>query len=119
MQTRRQADFCRKLRAPVLGVVENMSGFVCECCGHALPSGGIFGGSSAEQAAPDSDDGDGASAGAALAAQIGCELLARVPLDPRLALSGDEGQCLLCAHPEAPASKALEKLCDAVIKRLP
>jgi len=34
---RRELSFCRKLRFPVLGMVENMSGFSCPCCGELQP----------------------------------------------------------------------------------
>ena len=30
---RKEVNFCRKVGVGILGVVENMSGYVCECCG--------------------------------------------------------------------------------------
>jgi Mrp family chromosome partitioning ATPase len=33
LDVRKEISFCRKVKVPVLGVVENMSGFVCGKCG--------------------------------------------------------------------------------------
>jgi Mrp family chromosome partitioning ATPase len=59
----REIDFCRTTKLEMLGLVENMAGFVCPCCGevtHIFAAGG----------------------GAALAKQAGIPLLASVPLVP-------------------------------------
>jgi hypothetical protein len=91
------------MHAPVLGIVENMSGYVCTCCGEVSD---IFG---------DRER----SGGAAVAAELQCELLARVPLDPRLAESADNAQCLLSPSFESPATIALEvTLRDRVLQLL-
>jgi Mrp family chromosome partitioning ATPase len=102
-QTRREAALCTRMHAPVLGIVENMSGYVCTCCGEVSD---IFG--DREQ-----------SGGAAVAAELKCELLARVPLDPRLAESADNTQCLLSPSFDSPATHALEvTLRDRVLQLL-
>ena len=65
-------NFCRQMDFPVLGLVENMSGFVCPDCGKVV---NIF----AE------------GAGEKLAAKFGVELLARIPIDPVICQGGDDG----------------------------
>lgn len=69
---RKSIDFCRQVGLSILGLVENMSGFVCAHCGMETP---VFG-------------KDGA---ARLAAQSGIPLLARLPLHPEMVAAGDRG----------------------------
>lgn len=90
---RKELDFCRKAGVPVLGVVENMSGFVCPSCGG------------------ESDIFVPSTGGAAgLAAEWGIEVLGQVPLDPRIGKSGDFGQSFLEEYPDSPASVAYRQV---------
>ena len=69
---RRSLTFCQQLHLQVLGVVENMSGFVCPHCAKTtdlFKSGG----------------------GALLAQEMGVPFLGKVPLDPQVMESGDAG----------------------------
>lgn len=78
---RKAINFLRALKLPVLGVIENMSGFVCPHCGErtdVLASGG----------------------GQDMAAKMGVPFLGRVPLAPEVAALGDQGRPLL--GPESP-----------------
>jgi Mrp family chromosome partitioning ATPase len=86
---RKEIDFCRKTDIPILGVVENMSGFVCPSCStesqiFAPTSGG------AEQ----------------MSKEMGLEFLGKVPLDPRIGKSCDEGKSFLDEWPDSPATEA-------------
>lgn len=69
---RRSIKFCRQLKLPVLGVVENMSGFVCPKCGERTD---IFSTGGAEQ----------------MATEMDVSFMGRVPMDPEVMLSGDAG----------------------------
>ena len=86
---RREIDFCRKVGIRILGLVENMSGFVCPGC---KTESQIF----------------KPSTGGAkrLAADMGIELLGTVPLDPRIGKSADYGVSFLDEYPDSPASAA-------------
>lgn len=90
---RKELDFCKKLGVPILGVVENMSGFVCPSCGGEsdifVPSTG--GAESLEK-------------------EWGVELLGKVPLDPRIGRNGDFGGNFLEEYPESPATEAYRKI---------
>ena len=81
--------------APILGLVENMSGYVCQRCG-AL--GELFQGSPSE----------------ALAAEFGIPFLGRIPFDPRLAAAGDRGVPFLDEHPESLAGGALAEIATRI-----
>ncbi|GAA5912905.1 Fe-S cluster-binding ATPase [Sporobolomyces salmoneus] len=98
---RKELDFCRKVGVPILGVVENMSGFVCPSCGGEsdifVPSTG------------------GAQS---LAEEWGVELLGKVPLDPRIGKTGDFGMSFLEEYPESPASEAYRKIVNRIKEKL-
>lgn len=73
------------MRMPVAGVVENMSALVCGCCGERTA---LF----------------GSGGGARLAAELGTELLGRVPLDGDLRAAGDEGIPVVIQQPLSPSA---------------
>lgn len=82
LDVRKEIDFCRKAGIRVLGVVENMSGFVCPKCTFKSQ---IFKATTG-----------GASA---LAKEMGIPFLGAVPLDPRIGMACDYGE--LCFPPPA------------------
>ncbi|KAJ6581384.1 P-loop containing nucleoside triphosphate hydrolase protein [Mycena capillaripes] len=94
---RREIDFCRKVGIRILGLVENMSGFVCPGC---RTESQIFKPST--------------GGGKKLAADMGIELLGSVPLDPRIGKSADYGVSFLDEYPESPASIAYLDIIDRI-----
>jgi len=102
---RKEIGFCRKAGVPVLGVVENMSGFVCPKC-HITTD--VF-----------KARGTGTTRGGEkLAEDFGVPFWGRVPLDPRLMQACEEGEALRSKSPDSPAAQALDsvasKLIDAI-----
>ena len=97
LDVRKEIDFCRKAGIKILGVVENMSGFVCPSCKH---QNRIF----------------RASTGGArkLAKETGIPFLGAVPLDPRIGMACDYGESFFDHYPDSPAYVALQK----VVKRV-
>lgn len=86
---RKEISFCRKVNVPILGVVENMAGFVCPSC-HGR-----------------SDVFYPSTGGAkALCEELGLRFLGSVPLDPRIGRCCDEGESFVDSFPESPAAKA-------------
>ncbi|CAL8102552.1 unnamed protein product [Calicophoron daubneyi] len=77
---RKEISFCQKVSVPVLGIVENMTEFICPCCGQANPVFPPTTGGAASLCVP-GPDGDTP------------ELLGQLPLDPRLTRALDEGLC--------------------------
>ncbi|GAA5971337.1 hypothetical protein JCM21900_002402 [Sporobolomyces salmonicolor] len=98
---RKELDFCRKVGVPVLGVVENMAGFVCPSCGGESD---IF--------IPSTGGAD------ELAKEWDIEVLGKVPLDPRIGKSGDYGQSFLEEYPDSPASEAYRKVVHRIKEKL-
>jgi ATP-binding protein involved in chromosome partitioning len=80
-----------------IGVIENMSWFVCPHCGEHET---IFG------------EGGGREA----AETLGVPLLAQVPLVPSLRAGGDEGIPIVVSDPDAPAAVALTEAAEAVAR---
>jgi ATP-binding protein involved in chromosome partitioning len=85
----------RKLNVPVLGVVENMSTFVCPHCG--------------EETAVFKHGG-----GERTAAELGTEFLGRIPLDAAIAEGGDAGTPIVVAQPEGAHAAAFRRIAEAV-----
>ncbi|BGP15539.1 hypothetical protein JCM10213_006474 [Rhodosporidiobolus nylandii] len=98
---RKELDFCRKVGVPVLGVVENMSGFVCPSCDGKSD---IF--------VPSTGGAD------ELAREWGIEVLGKVPLDPRVGMCGDEGLSFLREYPQSPASGEYRKIVERIKEKL-
>jgi len=93
---RRSVTFCRQLGNPVLGIVENMSGFVCPNCNAVhdiFNSGG----------------------GEALAKEMDVNFLGRIPMDPEVVRSGDEGFALMKVQSESPTAKAFQKIVEPIL----
>lgn len=99
MDVRKEINFCRKVNLPVIGVVENMSGYACPKCGHEES---VF--------AP--------STGGAreMCKQMQVPFLGSVPLDGRVAAAGDSGQALSRLEPEGPVAKCIDKVIGAILK---
>ncbi|MEQ8213360.1 MAG: P-loop NTPase [Smithellaceae bacterium] len=95
---RRSISFCRELSVPVLGVVENMSGFVCPQCGKITQ---IF----------------PAGAGKKTAADMNVPFLGTIPLDPAIAHAGDAGRAFIQHFAGSPTALIMQVILDAVTIR--
>ncbi len=92
-------DFCRKLKIPVTGIVENMSGFVCPDCSarHEL---------------------FGSGGGERLAEKENVPLLAQVPLDPAFLKDCDFGELPAGLEKSSAVRAELEKAVKTIIAKL-
>jgi ATP-binding protein involved in chromosome partitioning len=72
LDSRKAVNFSRVLKVPVIGIIENMSGFVCPHCGKEI---NIFKYGGGERAA----------------SELGVPFLGRVPLDPGMVEAADSG----------------------------
>jgi ATP-binding protein involved in chromosome partitioning len=89
----RAADMARRSFLPVVGVIENMSAFVCD---HGQ-SYELF----------------GSGGGAALAAEIEVPLLGQVPLEPAVAAGNDTGEPVVMIH-ESPAAAVFRHIAERI-----
>jgi len=83
------------LKAPVLGIIENMASHLCSHCGVE------------ERLFPNQDS-------AHMAERLSVPFLGRVPFDPCLTRCADEGTPVLLSHPTSPAAKALAEIAARV-----
>lgn len=93
---RRCTAFCRLLKLPIAGLIENMSGFVCPHCGAVVD---VFGHGGADL----------------LARESGVSVLGRIPLDPEIRRGGDAGTPFAAADGAAPAPQAFREIVDRLL----
>ena len=95
LDARKAIDMFAKTRVPVLGLIENMSTYICPNCGHEAHIFG-HGGARAE------------------AERLGLPFLGEIPLDLAIRLAGDGGTPVVAADPDGPEARAFR----AVARRL-
>jgi ATP-binding protein involved in chromosome partitioning len=91
VDVRKSISFCRQVGVPVLGVLENMSGFVCPRCGEVTPvfrSGG----------------------GRRIAEDMGVPFLGSIPMDPKIAESCDEGRAYITGYADSPTAAIMRDI---------
>lgn len=94
---RRCVVFCREVGLPVLGVVENMSGFTCPDCGKLIS---IFG-----------HDG-----GRTMAEEMRVPYLGAIPIEPEVVISGDSGTPMVQARPHSETAKAFGRIVRTLLE---
>lgn len=88
---RRGLRMMEQVKVPILGIVENMSGFTCPACNtvtHIFHEGG----------------------GEAIAHELGVAFLGKVPLDPAVVDCGDNGTPMVKAAPDSPTAAAYRQI---------
>jgi ATP-binding protein involved in chromosome partitioning len=99
LDARRGLMMFQNVKVPILGVIENMSGFVCGHCEEITP---IF----------------RTGGGERIAREYGVPLLGSLPLDPRVAEGGDSGRPIVVNHPQAEISKMYRKIAGDIASTL-
>ena len=89
----------RQLKVPILGILENMSTFICPHCG--TPSA-IFRQGGARRASE----------------QLHIPFLGEIPLHPMVCQTGDRGEPILTKHPDSPVADAFRRVAGALAERI-
>jgi len=84
---RKSISFCRQVKVPILGVVENMSGLICPHCGKLID---LF----------------KAGGGEAMARKLKVPFLGRIPLEPAIVEASDSGKPFIYYNNQTEAAKA-------------
>ncbi|CAH0048661.1 unnamed protein product [Clonostachys solani] len=101
LDVRKELDFCKKAGIKILGLAENMSGFVCpKCKGESQIFRPSTGG------------------GKALADEMGIPFLGAVPLDPRIGMACDYGESYFDSFPDSPACAAFRQVVRGVAAQI-
>jgi ATP-binding protein involved in chromosome partitioning len=89
----------QKVNVPVLGIVENMSYYLCPACGHReeiFKHGG----------------------GRRTAEELRVPFLGEIPLDPKVAIGGDSGRPIVAGEPKSGVTEAYLRIAEAIVKTL-
>jgi ATP-binding protein involved in chromosome partitioning len=97
---RKSLNFCEKINMPVVGIVENMSGYACPHCGQDLPLFKSGGGLKTAQAAK-------------------VPFLGAVPFDPQVVEAADQGKLLEVKVDDSPFFQALKPMVEYLLETLP
>jgi len=92
---KKAATFARELGVPIIGMIENMSGFICPNCGAQVD---IF----------------RKGGGTMIARELGVPFLGSIPLDPSICEASDEGVSFMLKDPASPAAKAFKSIVDRI-----
>jgi ATP-binding protein involved in chromosome partitioning len=95
VDVRKSISFCRQLHVPVLGVVENMSGFACPKCGEVTP---IFRSGGGRQIARD----------------MRVPFLGSIPVDPQIAEACDSGQAFVRRYAASPTAAVMHHIIQPI-----
>lgn len=97
LDVRKEINFCTKTGTSVLGVVENMSGFVCPNCSHESQ---IF--------APVTGGAD------KMCQDMQIPLITKIPIEPQLLMSCEGGKCFVKECPQTVTAKSFNTLVNHV-----
>jgi septum formation inhibitor-activating ATPase MinD len=89
-------SFCKSLSLPIVGIVENMSGYVCPRCGEKVD---VF----------------KTGGGKALAEEMSVPFLGEIPIDPEIVTSGDIGKPFVAEHTKVLGSKAFAGVVSLIL----
>ncbi len=96
IDARKGLSMFKKVNVPIIGIIENMSGFVCGHCGETTD---VFKRGGGEKTAE----------------VLGCHFLGRVPLDPAIMQGGDSGVPVVEAEPDGPHAASFRAVAEAVV----
>ncbi len=97
LDSRKSLRFGAETNIPIIGIVENMSGFVCPCCGKVTD---IFKSGGGEKAAK----------------ELNVQFLGKVPIEPGVVESGDCGMPVVLKYPDSESAKAFKSIVDRIVK---
>jgi len=92
---RKSIDFCNKLELPVIGIIENMSGFVCPHCNQETP---IF----------------SAGGGKRMAEELGLPFLGAIPIDPQFVTRSDNGNAMVDYKLSSKSYKSISSIINQI-----
>jgi len=99
LDSRKAANMVRQMNIPILGLIENMSGFHCPHCGEVTNIFGKGGGKNATK-------------------ELKLFFLGDLPFDHRVMLLSDEGKPFIVTESKNPVAQAFQKVVERLITRL-
>jgi Mrp family chromosome partitioning ATPase len=102
LDVRKQLTFCKKMKIPIIGVIENMSSFVCPNC---TTESKIFPNNSSELNSTEQ-----------MCTEMDVKFLGKLPLDPKLTRCCDEGRNFVIEFSDNSAVSALKEIVGNIRK---
>jgi ATP-binding protein involved in chromosome partitioning len=96
LDVKKAINFAKQLNAPVIGLIENMSGFVCPYCGKTTY---IFKSGTGEK----------------ISKEFGINFLGSIPMESTVVEDGDDGTPMVVSHPESNSSKSFRNIVDGIL----
>jgi len=97
LDSRKSVNFAKKLGLPIIGIVENMSGFKCPHCGEEIDLFKIGGGEKAAE-------------------ELSVPFLGRIPIDVAMVPAGDDGKPIVISSPDSPGAVAFKEIAEKARK---
>jgi Mrp family chromosome partitioning ATPase len=97
LDSRKSVGFAAEAKIPIIGIIENMSGFVCPHCGEVTD---IF----------------KTGGGEATAKEMNIQFLGKIPIEPAVVDSGDAGMPVVLKYPDSASAKAFEGIIEKIVK---
>jgi ATP-binding protein involved in chromosome partitioning len=99
IDARKGLNMFRKVNVPVLGIIENMSLFICPNCGHESH---IFSHGGAKE----------------VASELGMDFLGEIPLDIEIRETSDSGKPIVASNPDSPHAKAYVAIAERIWRKV-
>jgi len=96
---KKAVTFARQMGVPIIGIIENMSGFACPKCGTVARIFRIGGGQK-------------------IAGDMSVPFLGSIPIDPEICEDSDNGRPFIIEHADSPASKAFAEIVEKIEEHL-
>ncbi|MEX2724425.1 MAG: Mrp/NBP35 family ATP-binding protein [Candidatus Freyarchaeota archaeon] len=94
---RKAVSMARKMNIPIIGIIENMSGFICPKCGEKYEILGAGGGKKISQ-------------------EMNLNLLGQIPIDPKITENTDHGTPFIVENPESQTAKTFNEIVQKIQK---
>ncbi|MBD3289241.1 P-loop NTPase [candidate division KSB1 bacterium] len=98
IDSRKTVRFSQALKIPILGIIENMSGFNCPHCNKPIDLFKVGGGEKA-------------------AKTLNVPFLGRIPIDPQIVETSDSGEAYIYSYAKTEAGKAMQEIVDRIVKK--
>ncbi len=99
LDSRKCVNFVKQLKMPVTGIIENMSGLICPHCGDKID---LFKTGGGEMAAK----------------QMSVPFLGRLPIEPEIVVSGDDGKPFLLDIKKSETAKKIDEIINSILETL-
>lgn len=93
---KKSVNFCKKVNVPIIGIIENMSGFFCPECNKTIE---IFKSGGGEK----------------MAQEMNIPFLGKIPLDPQVVEAGDSGKPFVYFYSKTPTAQIMEEIIKPIM----